>query len=147
MESLQDAYVQLEKRHAELQRLYDILNATSRETSQLLNENGTEAARFVPRLISIVSSLYRKDLYSDMTIGVDGHQFPGHRLVIASHTNHWGNLAGVSNVELEGIGLCAAESILKWMYTGEIDQTICDSAVLEMLGAALKYEIDFLANR
>jgi BTB/POZ domain len=111
MESLQDAYAQLERRHTELQRLYDILKADS---STNLKEDGAEAARFVPRLIGVITGLCQQELYSDVTIEVDGHHFPGHRLIMVSHSDHWGNMAGLSRIELEGISLTTGENLLKW---------------------------------
>ncbi|MFH4981193.1 hypothetical protein AB6A40_007902 [Gnathostoma spinigerum] len=94
---LRDEHLQLQLKYSQLQKEYDVLEASVRSSKTL-----DSSRSFVAKLISNVAHLYDKDLYSDITIHCDGHQLRGHRFLIATRTDYWGDLSLLDKIDLEG---------------------------------------------
>lgn len=45
---------------------------------------------------------YIDNLFSDITIHVDGHQLRGHRFVLAARTEFWGDLSMEERIDFGG---------------------------------------------
>lgn len=101
LDLLRNEHVRLQGKYAELQRRYDMLLA-----SRSLTEKGDypidSDSGFVKRLVDCVVQLYNKDVYSDITINIDGHQLRAHRFVLSARTDFWGDLSGIDRIDLDG---------------------------------------------
>uniref|UniRef100_A0A183BQX3 ANK_REP_REGION domain-containing protein n=1 Tax=Globodera pallida TaxID=36090 RepID=A0A183BQX3_GLOPA len=149
LDLLRKEYVRLQVKHAELQRSYDVLssiNALDCAEGIRIAQNAS-TSNFLQRLLHIVTQLYDKDLYSDITIHVDGHQLRGHRIVIAARTDFWGDLSTIERLELTEIPCSVAKVMMKWIYTNFLDEKIGDAILMPLLEAALKYRFEELKSR
>uniref|UniRef100_A0A914GXB1 Ankyrin repeat and FYVE domain-containing protein 1 n=1 Tax=Globodera rostochiensis TaxID=31243 RepID=A0A914GXB1_GLORO len=149
LDLLRKEYVRLQVKHAELQRSYDVLssiNALDCAEGIRIAQNAS-TSNFLQRLLHIVTQLYDKDLYSDITIHVDGHQLRGHRIVIAARTDFWGDLSTIERLELTEIPCNVAKVMMKWIYTNFLDEKIGDAILMPLLETALKYRFEELKSR
>ncbi|KAL3108581.1 hypothetical protein niasHT_015503 [Heterodera trifolii] len=149
LDLLRKEHVRLQVRHAELQRSYDaLLSANALGSADgIRSAQNVSTSNFIHALLHIVTQLYDKDLYSDITIHFDGHQLRGHRIVIAARTDFWGDLSAVERLELTEIPGKVAKVMMKWMYTNILDENIGDSVLLPLLETALKYHFEDLKTR
>lgn len=72
---LKNEYSKLQKTYVELQKKYDDLQAKSS------NDPGSDNSSFNSRLVMIVSSLYGRQTYSDLTIKLKDKSIPAHKFV------------------------------------------------------------------
>uniref|UniRef100_A0A915Q5C5 Uncharacterized protein n=1 Tax=Setaria digitata TaxID=48799 RepID=A0A915Q5C5_9BILA len=126
----------------DLQKRYDIL-----ATATGSNGDCTSKLSFVQKLVTKVAEIYDKDLYSDITIHCDGHQFRGHRLVIATRTDYWDDLVGIDRIEFEDIPYNICCAVLKWMYTDHIDSLLGNRYLMQLFTVAAKYHFSDLQKR
>ncbi|KAI1717947.1 ankyrin repeats (3 copies) domain-containing protein [Ditylenchus destructor] len=152
LDLLRNEHLQLQAKNAELQRRIDVLEAENalRTAGQAGDGEGyvmTEGDNFVKRLLDTVVHLYNKDLYSDITIFVDGHQLRGHRFVLAARTDYWGDLSETDRIDFEGINYSVAQVLLKYMYTDTLDDNLGDIYILDLLSAGIQFKIATLKNR
>uniref|UniRef100_A0A915DVL8 Ankyrin repeat and FYVE domain-containing protein 1 n=1 Tax=Ditylenchus dipsaci TaxID=166011 RepID=A0A915DVL8_9BILA len=151
LELLRNEHLQLQTRYAELQRRYDILEAARVlrcvENGECDTSTNPDGDSFVKRLLDTVVHLYNKDLYSDITIHFDGRQLRGHRFVLAARTDFWGDLSNAERIELNDISFSVGQILLKWIYTDSLDDHLGDSYILDLLSAALKFQLENLKLR
>uniref|UniRef100_A0A914XLN2 Ankyrin repeat and FYVE domain containing 1 n=2 Tax=Plectus sambesii TaxID=2011161 RepID=A0A914XLN2_9BILA len=153
LELLREEHLQLQNRYYDLQRRYDVLSAAANTNASVSNgEHTTDKAlkpSFVHKLMSTVAELYDKDLYSDITIHVDGHQLRAHRFVLASRSDFWGvaDLSMVDRLEFTGMPYNIGCTLLKWVYTDQLDAKLGDSYILELMRAAQRFQLDSLLHR
>uniref|UniRef100_A0A915C437 Ankyrin repeat and FYVE domain-containing protein 1 n=1 Tax=Parascaris univalens TaxID=6257 RepID=A0A915C437_PARUN len=140
---LRDEHLQLQLKFAELQKRYDVLEASCAED---VGEKRGKLS-FVQKLVSTVAQLYDRDLYSDITIHCDGHQLRGHRFVIASRTDYWNDLSMIDRIELKDIPYSVGCTVLKWMYTDRLDAHLGDVMLMDILSAAIEYRLMELRQR
>jgi hypothetical protein len=82
-----------------------------------------------------------------LDILTDGKVIRGHRLVIASRTNYWGNLGDQTEINLK-TSFDIANTTLKWIYTDKLDEDKWGVLFLmEVLKVAHKFELDELTKR
>ncbi|VDM51192.1 unnamed protein product, partial [Toxocara canis] len=143
LELLRDEHLQLQLKLADLQKRYDILEAScAKDTSE---KHGRLS--FVQKLVSTVAQLYDKDLYSDITIHCDGHQLRGHRFVIAARTDYWSDLSMADRIELKDVSYSVGCTLLKWIYTDRLDANLGDTMIMDILAAAIEYRLEELRQR
>jgi hypothetical protein len=71
----------------------------------------------------------------------------GHRLVIATRTDYWGELDEVSEIDFETT-FDVANVILKWIYTDELEEERWGVLfLLDVLGVGHKFKLDSLTHR
>uniref|UniRef100_A0A8R1TK98 FYVE-type domain-containing protein n=1 Tax=Onchocerca volvulus TaxID=6282 RepID=A0A8R1TK98_ONCVO len=145
IEFLQAEHVKLLQNYADLQKRYDILAAATGNNG--VSVANTSKFSFVQKLVAKITEIYDKDLYSDITIHCDGHQFRGHRLVIATRTDYWADLSGIDRIEFEDIAYNIGSAVLKWMYTDHIDNLLGNRYLMEIFAAAVKYRLLDLQKR
>ena len=63
-----------------------------------------EEDNFVSRLLRTISDLFDSELYSDLTVALDGTDIRCHRFVLAARSDSWGvkDLAQTSELDLRG---------------------------------------------
>ncbi|VDK64282.1 unnamed protein product [Anisakis simplex] len=147
LELLREEHLQLQLKFQELQKRYDILEASCTKDSDS-NNTKNDKLSFVNKLVSSVAKLYEKDLYSDITIHCDGHQLRGHRFVIAARTDYWNDLSMTDRIELKAdISYSVGCTLLKWIYTDRLDTTLGDQIIMDILSAAIEYRFYDLKER
>ncbi|KAL3998175.1 Ankyrin repeats (3 copies) family protein [Acanthocheilonema viteae] len=137
VEFLQGEHIKLLQNYADLQKRYDILAAATGNNGTCIGD--TSKLSFVQKLVAKITEIYDNDLYSDITIHCDGHQFRGHRLVIATRTDYWNDLLGIDRIELEDVAYNIGSAILKWMYTDYVDGLLGNRCLMQIFTAAFKY--------
>ncbi|EFO18734.1 hypothetical protein LOAG_09760 [Loa loa] len=137
MEFLQMEHVKLLQNYADLQKRYDILASTRGNNDACIGD--TSKLSFVQKLVTKITEIYDNDLYSDITIHCDGHQFRGHRLVIATRTDYWDDLSGIDRIEFEDITYNIGCAVLKWMYTDHVDGLLGTRCLMQIFTTAVKY--------
>uniref|UniRef100_A0A914CY82 BTB domain-containing protein n=1 Tax=Acrobeloides nanus TaxID=290746 RepID=A0A914CY82_9BILA len=148
LELLRNEHLELQRRFADLQKRYDILEASKVVTGEAIpNDQRSSAISFTQRIVETVAHLYDRDLYSDITIHVNGHQLRGHRFVLAARTDFWGDLSSVDRIELEGLSFNVGTTIMKWIYTDHLELDLGTDYLIEILAAALKYRLQSLNFR
>ena len=85
--------------------------------------------------------------FSDLIINVDGKEIKSHKIVIAAQTDYWGDLQDVSSITIEDLPFKTADIILRWMYTDFFDPKSEDSVVINVLSAAIHYNLSTLKER
>ncbi|VDO20104.1 unnamed protein product [Brugia timori] len=121
-EFLQAEHVKLLQNHADLQKRYDMLAAAVGFSN-----------------ISVGDASKLSFVKNDITIYCDGHQFRGHRLVIATRTDYWDDLSRLDRIEFKDITYNTGCAVLKWMYTDHVDGLLGSRCLMEILVAAVKY--------
>jgi len=151
LDLLREEYSQLQAKHVDLQRRFDVLSASRKiaNGSPGLNENNDidSSGGFVEKLISVVSGLYDKEIYSDLTINVDGKEIKSHKIVIAAQTDYWGDLQDVPSITIDDVPFKIVDVVLRWMYTDFFDPKSEDSVVINVLSAAIKFNLSTLKER
>uniref|UniRef100_A0A158R5E8 ANK_REP_REGION domain-containing protein n=1 Tax=Syphacia muris TaxID=451379 RepID=A0A158R5E8_9BILA len=143
LQLLRTEYLRLQKEHAELKKEYDVLLASQTKNPKLSGSSLT----FVQKLMALVSQLFDKDLYSDLTICCDGQQMRAHKFVIAARTTYWNDLSEISRIELDDIPYNVGYIIIKWMYTDLLEGHLGDSLLIDVLSASNKYKLVDLQQR
>ncbi|CAG2230838.1 ANKFY1 [Mytilus edulis] len=139
---LREEYVKLQNRLAQVEKKYQIAVASS-------GQSGSDD-NFVARLLKTVAELFNKELYSDITIHLQGsQQIYGHRFVLAARSDYWGlpDLSSVKELDLTDIKYEVANALMKWVYTDEIDIKTDDVFLLELLRVATRFKLKVLQER
>uniref|UniRef100_A0A0R3RQ97 ANK_REP_REGION domain-containing protein n=1 Tax=Elaeophora elaphi TaxID=1147741 RepID=A0A0R3RQ97_9BILA len=145
VEFLQAEHVKLLQNYADLQKRYDVLAAAAGNNDPSFGD--TSKLSFVQKLVAKITEIYDNDLYSDITIHCDGHQFRGHRIVIATRTDYWDDLSGNDRIEFEDVAYNIGCAMLKWMYTDHIDGLLGNRCLMQIFTAAVKYRFLDLQKR
>ncbi|CAH1801017.1 unnamed protein product [Owenia fusiformis] len=137
---LREEYVKLQNRYADLEKRHQVALAAS----------GTvESENFVSRLLQTVADLFDKDLYSDLSVQIDGQYIKAHRFVLAARSDFWGvaDLATTSQLDFTDIPYDVGHALLKWVYTDTIDIKSDDKFLLALLKTASKFKLGELRER
>lgn len=104
---------------------------------------------FVSRMLQKIAELFEKDLYSDLTIILDGQHLPAHRFVLAARSDHWGitSLGDMEELDLSDLPHDVAYALLKWAYTDHIDETIGETFLLDLMKGASRFRLKSLIER
>ncbi|KAI6182264.1 hypothetical protein M3Y97_00361300 [Aphelenchoides bicaudatus] len=142
LELLKDENLDLHQQLAALQKKLDISQAEKHL------QNGEQfGSSFAERLVSSVNGLYGQELYSDLDILTESKVIRGHRLVIASRTNYWGDLNEKTEIDFK-TGFDIASTILKWIYTDKLEEDKWGVLFLmEVLKVAHRIELNELTKR
>ena len=96
--------------------------------------------------LQILSQLYRDQLLCDVTLVVEEHEFPAHRVVLSASSPYFSAMftnnhkeSTQSRVILKDIDAFSLESILNFIYTANLD--ITESNVQNLLGVASLLQI------
>uniref|UniRef100_A0A5S6QC69 BTB domain-containing protein n=1 Tax=Trichuris muris TaxID=70415 RepID=A0A5S6QC69_TRIMR len=120
------------------------------EAAQVVASAGepTETA-FARRLLSTARELFESEKLSDMTVILDGRKIPCHRFVFVARSDYWSvnNLAKVSTLEFEGLPYDTGHTLLKWVYTDEVDVKLGDWMILDLVHAAKRFNLHQLIQR
>ncbi|XP_035691517.1 rabankyrin-5-like [Branchiostoma floridae] len=137
---LRQEYVKLQNKLAEVEQKYNAAAAASGD----LGEDS-----FVARLLKTVAELFDKELYSDLVVHLDGREVKAHKFVLATRSNSWGvnDLAEVNSLDFTGIPYEVGMTLMKWVYTDNVELAEQDSVILELMSAASKYKLDGLKDR
>ncbi|XP_067130283.1 rabankyrin-5 [Centruroides vittatus] len=137
---LREEYVKLQSRLAEVEKKYSIALAATGN----VNEDS-----FVSRLLKTVANLFDKELYSDLTVHLDGRIIRAHKFVLSARSNSWGvpNLDQTEHLYLTDIPLDTGLTLLKWVYTDQVDLSRPDSSILELMKVAKRFLLDSLIER
>ncbi|KHJ47578.1 BTB/POZ domain protein [Trichuris suis] len=118
------------------------------EVSQATAPSGepTEAATFARRLVSTAKELFESEKLrqqTDLTVILDGRKVPCHRFVFVARSDCWSvnNLAKVSTLEFEGLPYDTGHTLLKWVYTDEVDVKLGDWVILDLMHAAKRFKL------
>ncbi|XP_076367426.1 rabankyrin-5 isoform X2 [Tachypleus tridentatus] len=137
---LREEYVKLQTRLADLEKKYSIAVASS---------GNADEDSFVSRLLKTVASLFDKELYSDLTVELDGRTVKAHRFVLSARSSSWGvpNLGEINHLDLKDIPQNVGLALLKWVYTDQVELGKPDSFLLDLMRAAKRFNLDSLMDR
>ncbi|XP_041349199.1 rabankyrin-5-like [Gigantopelta aegis] len=137
---LREEYVKLQNKYADLERKYQVAVA-------VVGAGGQDS--FVAKLLSLVADLFDKEQYSDLIIQLDeGKELKAHKFILSSRSSEWGvDLNVVTELDLSDIKHDVAFSLLRWVYTDEIDIRAEDTFLLELLRAATRFKLEALRRR
>ncbi|GFY63345.1 rabankyrin-5 [Trichonephila inaurata madagascariensis] len=137
---LREEYVKLQARLAESEKKYSIAAA------QAGNVSGDS---FIVRLLKTVADLFDKELYSDLTVELDGRTIRAHKFVLSARSNNWGvpDLACVDHLDLTDIPQSIGLTLLKWVYTDELELNKPDNFFLDLMRFAKRFELKSLVDR
>jgi rabankyrin-5 len=96
---LREEYVKLQNKHTELERRYNLLNSI--HGAENLDKNNDS---FIARLLRTISELFNKELYSDLTIKLNGCELKAHKFVLDARSKRWANqsLSQINELDLTG---------------------------------------------
>ncbi|XP_053209790.1 rabankyrin-5-like [Panonychus citri] len=138
---LREQYVKLQSKNSEIERKYNVLVASSGETSE---------SHFVNRLMKTIANLLDKDDYSDCTICLKGGDVKVHKFILTSRGNHWGaeDFSETKTLDWSDIPYDTGLVILKWIYTDQIDLTSnSEEAILTIIKIAKKFQLNSLIEK
>lgn len=137
---LREEYVKLQARYAECEKKLNIALATS---------GNTKKDSFIVRLLKTVADLFDKELYSDLTVHLDGRHIRAHKFVLSARSSSWGvpNLADVDHLDFTDIPVDIGLTLLKWVYTDEVDVAKSDSFLLHLMRVAKRFDLGSLIDR
>ncbi|CAF3398603.1 unnamed protein product [Rotaria sp. Silwood1] len=136
---LREEYVKLQQRYKALERNYNVLNSTTK-----LDQNS-----FVYRLLKTVAELFNRELYSDITIKLDGETLCGHRFILAARSLKWDpqQLGDASELDLSDIPYDVGFQLIKWIYTDEISEKQNEDFLLNLMKTAKRFELKELIDQ
>ncbi|PIK51845.1 putative ankyrin repeat and FYVE domain-containing protein 1-like, partial [Apostichopus japonicus] len=140
LDLVRQEYVKFQQKWVDLKEKYDVAVAAQ-------GEQGED--NFVAKLLAFVADLFDKDIYSDLTIRLDGQEIKAHRFVLAARSQYWGvtDLQDVQSLDFSGIPHNVGMTLLQWVYTDKVDLTSNDDFILELLRAACKFKLEVLQTR
>uniref|UniRef100_A0A2R5LJ33 Ankyrin repeat and fyve domain-containing protein 1 n=1 Tax=Ornithodoros turicata TaxID=34597 RepID=A0A2R5LJ33_9ACAR len=137
---LREEYVKLQTRLADVEKKYNVAAATS---------GNVDDNSFVARLLKTVASLFDQELYSDLTVRLDGKTVRAHKLVFSCRSNSWGvaDLANEDQLDLTDIPQEMGMVLLRWVYTDQIEPGLKDTFLLELMKTAKRFALDTLVQK
>ncbi|GFN77456.1 ankyrin repeat and fyve domain-containing protein 1 [Plakobranchus ocellatus] len=140
---LREEYVKLQNKLANTERKCQVALAQA-------GVNGEAQDGFVSRLLKFISDLFDKEQYSDLVIQLEGHHdVKAHKFILSARSDTWGvpDLSAVSVLDFTDIQHDVAYSLIRWIYTNEINIKAHDSFLLELLRAATRFKLEELRKR
>lgn len=142
---LREEYVKLQERLAEVEKKYQVALASLGQSADSDDNN------FVPRLLRKVADLFNKEIYSDITILLEGGQkIKAHKFILQSRTDDWacgGDFSEVSELDFSAINFDVAYALLKWVYTDQINIQADETFLLDLLKSSVKFKLHSLCAR
>ncbi|KAK3787016.1 hypothetical protein RRG08_037295 [Elysia crispata] len=140
---LREEYVKLQNKLANTERKCQVALAQA-------GVNGETQDGFVSRLLKFIADLFDKEQYSDLIIQLEGQQdVKAHKFILSARSDHWGvpDLSLISVLDFTDIQHDVAYSLIRWIYTNEINIKAHDSFLLELLRAATRFKLEELRKR
>ncbi|CAF1139911.1 unnamed protein product [Adineta ricciae] len=136
---LREEYVKLQQRYKTLEKNYNILNVTSK-----LDQDS-----FICRLLKTVAELFNRELYSDISIKLDGETLYGHRFILAARSRKWDSqqLDDAAELDLSDIPYDVGFQLIKWVYTDEIVEKQNEDFLLTLMKIAKRFELNELIEQ
>ncbi|CAF3345195.1 unnamed protein product [Rotaria socialis] len=136
---LREEYVKLQQRYKTLEKNYNILNATTK----------LDQESFVCRLLKTVADLFNRELYSDISIKLDGETLYGHRFVLVARSFKWDSheLGDKTELDLSDIPYDVGFQLIKWVYTDEIVEKQNEDFLLTLMEIAKRFELKELIDQ
>ncbi|UJR21238.1 hypothetical protein I4U23_024333 [Adineta vaga] len=136
---LREEYVKLQQRYKTLEKNYNILNVTTK-----LDQDS-----FICRLLKTVAELFNRELYSDISIKLDGETLYGHRFILAARSRKWDSqqLDDAAELDLSDIPYDVGFQLIKWVYTDEIVEKQNDDFLLTLMKIAKRFELNELIEQ
>ncbi|CAF3943262.1 unnamed protein product [Adineta steineri] len=136
---LREEYVKLQQRYKILEKNYNILNVTTK-----LDQDS-----FVCRLLKTVAELFNRELYSDISIKLDGETLYGHRFILAARSHKWDSqqLDDATELDLSDIPYDVGFQLIKWVYTDEIVEKQNEDFLLTLMKIANRFELKELIEQ
>nr|XP_037289089.1 LOW QUALITY PROTEIN: rabankyrin-5-like [Rhipicephalus microplus] len=137
---LREEYVKLQARCADVERKYNVAVAAS---------GNADSDSFVSRLLKTVASLFDQELYSDLTVQLNGKSIRAHKFVLSCRSQTWGvgNLADVDTLDLTDIQPDVGLVLLRWVYTDQMESGLQDGFLLDLMKTAKRFSLDSLLSR
>ncbi|XP_022095974.1 kelch-like protein 12 isoform X2 [Acanthaster planci] len=123
---------------------------TKMETDQLCSDDGASledqrlhsfTGSHCKTMMQTLNRLRKQSLLCDVTVVVEGVEFPAHRVILAACSNYFCAMftnemseSTKSSVELKGLKASAMEKLLEFIYTEEVEVTV--ENVQELLPSA-----------
>ena len=89
--------------------------------------------------------------YSDVIIKLADRQMPGHRLILATRSSCWDNqddrMSHTKEIDLSHLSPNVAVTIIKWVYTDQVQLPQDEAFVMETLVGAEKYKLIALKEK
>ena len=94
-----------------------------------------------------LSALYLSDTFSDITLIVDGHRLPAHRVLLAARSDYFRALlyggmkeSSERDIEIKVTSVQAFKYLLKYLYCGHIQlKSFKEETILEIFGLSHEY--------
>ncbi|XP_054156411.1 rabankyrin-5-like [Oppia nitens] len=135
---LREEYVKLQQKYCDLEKKYNLLNASK----GVVDDNS-----FVSRLVRNVANLFDRELYSDLTIKLNGNAIKGHKFVLSSRSDGWDQLDHISELDLTHVNPEVAFHVIRWVYTDTIDfQHRNEEFILDVMRSAKRYDLNQLVE-
>ena len=135
---LREEYVKLQQKYYEIDKKYNLLNAEK----GVVDENS-----FVSRLVRTVAQLFDKELYSDLTIKLNGSSIKGHKFVLSSRSDGWDQLDHSSELDLTQVNSEVGFHLIRWVYTDTIDFSHRnEDFILDVMRTAKRYDLSSLVE-
>ncbi|XP_077996108.1 rabankyrin-5-like isoform X2 [Glandiceps talaboti] len=140
LDLLRQEYVKLQNKLADVEQKYNVSSAAGGNLSE---------DSFVARLLKTVADLFDRELYSDLTVKLEGHDIKAHKFVLAARSDTWGvpDLASVQSLDFTEIPYEVGVTMMRWVYTDQADIKADDTFVLQLLKAASKCKLVGLRDR
>ncbi|CAG2118862.1 unnamed protein product, partial [Medioppia subpectinata] len=135
---LREEYVKLQQKYCDLEKKYNLLNASS----GVVDDNS-----FVSRLVRNVANLFDKDLYSDLTIKLNGSSVKGHKFVLSARSDGWDQLDHCSELDLTHVNPEVGFHFVRWLYTDAIDFSHRnEDFILDVMRAGKRFDLNPLVE-
>ncbi|CAF1118017.1 unnamed protein product [Rotaria sordida] len=136
---LREEYVKLQQRYKILEKNYNILNVTTK----------IDQDSFVCRLLKTIADLFNRELYSDISIKLDGETLYGHRFILAARSLKWDSqeLDDITELDLSDIPYDVGFQLIKWVYTDEIVEKQNEDFLLTLMKIAKRFELKELIDQ
>lgn len=137
---LKEEYVKLQRRYSDLEQKYAVVAATAGDVDQNC---------FVARLLLTVAGLYDQTLYSDLKVKLKTREIPAHSFVLAARSQDWGPQSLSDNKVLDWTNIedNVAETLLRWVYTDQVDLSGGDGHLLNLMRASSSFHLEDLVNK
>ncbi|KAL1230041.1 Rabankyrin-5 [Trichinella pseudospiralis] len=142
LSSLREEYRKVQNSLIECEQKYEILQA-SVDFDELPEKS------FVRRLVMNTRELFESEIFSDLTVILDGHEVPCHRYVLAARSDCWNfsAMANMTALNFDNISYNIGYILLKWIYTDEVDHRLDEVMLIELMQVAKRFKLSQLIER
>ncbi|XP_077288215.1 rabankyrin-5 [Arctopsyche grandis] len=137
---LKEEYTKLQAHCTEVEKKYNLAAASAGDLSE---------TSFIARLLMTVSTLYNRELYSDISIKLQSKTIPAHKFVLNARSDDFNEeaLKNVKELDWTSMSDNVGEGMLRWIYTDIVEFSQGDVFATQLMKFAATHKLVGLVRK